>query len=94
MVLPVLILEYVTSVRKNVALHLSIPDPLGDGAVLLLLLRKLALDAEGLESGHDLLEYNLKFMRALYLFNGFWFGIQDSHNTITHPPIVISTRSS
>ena len=51
--------------ERNVILHLNTPDPLGDGAVLLLLLRKLALDAEGLESGHDLLEYNLKFMRAL-----------------------------
>ena len=37
-------------------LILNIPDPLGDGTVLLLLLGELALNAEGLESGHDLLE--------------------------------------
>ena len=43
------------SVLSRSRLNPSIPDPLGDGAVLLLLLGKLALNAEGLESGHDLL---------------------------------------
>ena len=35
-------------------LNLNIPDPLGDGTVLLHLLRKLLLDAESLKSGHYL----------------------------------------
>ena len=43
------------SLYSRSRLNLNIPDPLRDGAVLLLLLGELALDAEGLESGHDLL---------------------------------------
>ena len=58
MVLPVLILEKNIEIFSNIRQMLSAPDPLGDGAVLLLLLGELALDAEGLQGGHDLLERN------------------------------------
>ena len=52
MVLPVLILNNIITVNwLNMVLVIS-PDPLRDGTVLLHLLCKLALDAEGLQSGH------------------------------------------
>ena len=66
MVLPVLILEKNIEIFSNIRQMLSAPDPLGDGAVLLLLLGELALDAEGLQGGHDLLERNYSLNKVCY----------------------------